>query len=90
MGEVRGAQMQNRSQLWIIVIACGIFVVLAALLLVRESGAGTPRILVDQQRIDYGDVRIGESRAFKIKVTNTGSGVLRFSEKPYIEVLEGC
>jgi hypothetical protein len=82
--------MQHRSQLWITIIACGILIVLAALLLVRQSGGGSPRILVDQQRIDYGEVRIGESRAFKIKVTNSGTGVLQFNEKPYIEILEGC
>jgi hypothetical protein len=45
---------------------------------------------VDQQKIDYGFVRFGESRAFTIKVTNTGNGTLRFTEDPYIEVVEGC
>jgi hypothetical protein len=45
---------------------------------------------VDQQKIDYGDVKFGVNKTFAIKVTNTGSGTLRFKEDPYIEVLEGC
>ena len=66
---------------------------LAAFLFVRQAGpsqGGTPRIVVDQQKIDYGYVKLDEPRSFKIVVTNTGDGVLRFNEKPYIEVLEGC
>jgi len=53
-------------------------------------GGGTPRIVVDQTTIDYGYVKFGETRTFAIAVKNTGDGVLRFGEKPYIEVLEGC
>jgi hypothetical protein len=45
---------------------------------------------VDQQKIDYGDVKFGVNKTFTIKVTNTGDGTLRFSEEPYVEVLEGC
>jgi len=53
-------------------------------------GGGTPDIAVDQERIDYGYVKFGENRQFKIKVTNTGDGLLRFKENPQVEVLEGC
>ena len=45
---------------------------------------------MDQQKIDYGDVKFGVEKTFSIKVTNTGDGILRFKEEPYIEVLEGC
>jgi hypothetical protein len=55
-----------------------------------EDSGGTPKIAVDEQRIDYGVVRFGETRAFRIKVSNTGDGTLRFQEKPNVEVLEGC
>ncbi len=47
-------------------------------------------IAVDQQQIDYGDVKFGVNKTFAIKVTNTGDGTLRFKEEPYIQVLEGC
>jgi hypothetical protein len=74
------------------VVALGAILILAAIFLVsrpRDSG-GTPRVAVDAQQIDYGYVKFGETRAFEVNVTNTGDGVLRFGEKPYIEVLEGC
>jgi hypothetical protein len=68
-----------------------ILVVAAVLLLTRQGDdGGTPQIVVDQQQIDYGYVKFGETRAFEISVTNTGAGALRFKEKPYIEILEGC
>lgn len=54
------------------------------------DGGGTPKLVVDQEKIDYGDVKFGVNKTFAIKVTNTGDGVLRFKEKPYIQVLEGC
>ena len=55
-----------------------------------DSGGGTPVLAVDQQRIDFGDVKLNTNLTFTIKVTNTGNGTLRFTEMPYIEVLEGC
>jgi hypothetical protein len=54
------------------------------------AGGGTPKLTVDQDKIDYGYVKFGENKTFAIKVTNVGDGTLRFKEKPYIEVLEGC
>jgi hypothetical protein len=68
-----------------------ILVVAAILLLTRQGDdGGTPQIVVDQQQIDYGYVKFGETRAFEISVTNKGTGALRFKERPYIEILEGC
>jgi hypothetical protein len=70
----------------------GGLLLLAAILFARNSGAGggTPSISVDQNKINYGYVKFGETRQFTLKVTNTGDGPLRFKEQPYIEVLEGC
>ncbi len=66
----------------------------AAVLLASRSGGGasggTPKIAADPQKIDYGYVKFGNDETFDIKITNAGDGVLKFNEKPYIEVLEGC
>jgi hypothetical protein len=80
---------QNKNFSWLLVVLGGGLLLLATVLFAnRESG--TPSISVDQQRIDYGDVKFDESKSFAITVTNTGDGPLRFKEQPYIEVLEGC
>ena len=70
----------------------GILLIVAAVLYARQGGGGggTASIAVDQQRIDYGDVKFNDPKTFAIKVTNTGDGTLRFTEEPYIQVMEGC
>mgnify|MGYP001264804761 FL=1 len=69
----------------------GVLLILAAFFFAKQSaGGGTPVIAVDQQKIDYGDVKLDTEKTFTVKVTNTGKGTLRFKEEPYIEVLEGC
>ena len=77
---------------WLLLALGGILVVVAGFLFARQNddGGGTPSIAVDQQKIDYGDVKFGVNKTFAIKVTNTGDGTLRFKEEPYIEILEGC
>ena len=84
---------RQKSILLLAVAAGALLLTLAAFLLARQATpeeTGNPQIAVDQQRIDFGYVKLGETRQFKIVVTNTGGGVLRFKQKPYVEVLEGC
>lgn len=78
---------------WLLLVLGGVFLATAVFLFARQGGddgGGTPAIAVDQQLIDYGDVKFGVNKTFAIEVTNTGDGTLRFKEKPYIQVLEGC
>ncbi len=83
---------QKQKIPWAVAAIGGVLLVLAAFLFASQNGdgGGTPSIAVDQQTIDYGDVKLGVNKTFAIKVTNTGDGTLRFKEAPYIEVLEGC
>jgi hypothetical protein len=76
----------------IALIVGGVLLVAAALFFAfgGGDGGGTPKLAVDQEKIDFGDVHFGDGKSFAIKVTNTGDGVLRFKEKPYVQVLEGC
>ena len=77
---------------WLLAVLGGGLLLLAAILFARNNGtgSGTPSIAVDQNKIDYGYVKFGESRQFAIQVTNSGDGTLLFKEQPFIEVLEGC
>jgi hypothetical protein len=86
---------QQTSLAWPIIVFVGVLLIAAAFLLARRGGgvaegSGTPQIAVDQQKIDYGYVPFGNNKQFAIRVSNTGDGVLRFKQKPYIEILEGC
>ena len=86
-------KQRRRGFPWAAFLVGGLALIAAALVYGGKGGedsGGTPRIAVDEQRIDYGVVRFGETRVFRINVSNTGDGTLRFEEKPYVEVLEGC
>jgi hypothetical protein len=84
---------RRRSFPWLLLIIGGALLAVAALLWANRGGAntgGTPSISVDPEIIEYGEVTLGTNKVFTIAVTNTGTGTLRFQEKPYIEVVEGC
>lgn len=92
MSKKHRRQKQRKNFPWPLVALGGILLIAAAFLFTNQGddGGGTPSIAVDQQLIDYGDQHFGTNLTFKIKVTNTGDGTLRFTEEPYIEILEGC
>lgn len=92
-------QKQRRSFPWILVALGGVLIIVAVVLFaMRSNGSGvgsnnsggTPKIAVDPQKVDYGYVKFGNDKTFTIKVTNAGTGSLRFISQPYVEVLEGC
>jgi hypothetical protein len=93
MNKKHNKQKQRKGFPWAFVVFGGILLIVATFFFANQgggSGGGTPSIEIDQQNIDYGDVKFGVEKTFTIKITNTGDGTLRFKEEPYIEVLEGC
>lgn len=90
MSKKNRRQKGKFTSLWIVLGVGSLLLVIAGLLLVGRDNGGTPAIGVDQEAIDYGQVKLDTPLSFSIKVTNTGDGVLRFREKPYVEVKEGC
>ena len=92
MSKKHRRQKQKKSFPWPLVAIGGVLLILAAFFFANQGGGGggTPSIAVDRQKIDYGDVKFNVEKTFAIKITNNGDGALRFKEKPYIEVLEGC
>lgn len=83
---------QKKRFPWVFVAFGSILSIAAILFFANQNGGGggMPAIAVDQQKIDYGYVQFGNNKTFTIKVTNNGDGILRFKEKPIVEVLEGC
>ncbi len=51
---------------------------------------GAPRLKVDQEKIDLGDIKLGQTVEARFRLTNVGDQPLRLTEKPYIEIVEGC
>ena len=51
---------------------------------------GSPSLQVDQDMVDLGTVKLGKTVEVSFILTNVGDQTLRFSEQPYIEVVEGC
>ncbi len=92
MSKKHNRQKQRKTIPWSFVLFGGILLIVVAFFFANQvgDGGGTPSITVDQQKIDYGDVKFDTEKTFAVKVTNTGDGTLRFTEEPYIEVLEGC
>lgn len=89
---------KNSIPLWLFLSGIGLILVAAVVFLSsigREKAdievTGAPKIKVEQDSYDYGTVKLGGSpiRAV-VRVTNVGDQTLRFTEAPYIEVLEGC
>jgi hypothetical protein len=54
------------------------------------NASGTPSLKADKEKVDLGDVRLGQTVSVAFELTNTGAAPLRFREAPYVEVVEGC
>jgi|YelNatPaOPRAMG01_1025707.scaffolds.fasta_scaffold16462_5 hypothetical protein len=84
----------GRTLPWMAIFIGGLLFLIAIFFFSRggqgEQAGGAPAIQVDQQVIDYGQVKLGTSLSFKIKVTNVGSGTLRFTQPPSLQIAEGC
>ena len=85
----------------VLLVLAGIVLVAGALFAVWKSGQsagsqvpievkGSPSLEVDRDSVDLGDVPLGKTVTVSFQLANVGDETLRFSEKPYIEVREGC
>ena len=87
-------QQRKKTFPWVQGVVAVVLILGTVLTLANRNKApvtgGTPAITVDQEKIDMGYIKLGNYRTINIKVTNTGDGVLRFTEDPYLEVVEGC
>lgn len=85
--------------LWLLIgagVALLVFVVLSAA--AQNPGAsttqplagGAPKLTTDKEKIDLGNVKLGETVSVSFEIANAGDQALRFTEKPYVEVKAGC
>ncbi len=82
-----------------LIIMAGVALIAVALLSSRGGPAaatvapqvtGGPALQVDKQQVDFGDVPLGQTVEATFEVTNVGDQPLRFTQEPYVEVVEGC
>jgi hypothetical protein len=91
-------QPAKKFPVWLLlIIGAGVVLIAVALISNSQSAAtvtpqvsGGPALQVDQEKVDLGDIPLGETVSVKFEVTNGGDQPLRFTKKPYIEVVEGC
>ena len=91
----RKQERKGSTLKYIAVGVFGLMLIVAATFTFRSSNlgkisGGAPAVSVDQKVIDFGDLKDYTEVIYTITVTNIDTGVLRFKEKPYIQVLEGC
>jgi len=83
----------------LIVVGGALAIGLAAILIASSGQAaapaaievrGAPSLQVDRDKVDLGNVRLGETVSVSFELANTGDQPLYFTGKPYVEVVEGC
>ena len=91
---------RKKKQLWpmILLFAGGVLLVIGAVSLLNKPSqpkaaievSGAPSLKVDKQKVDLGNVKLGQTVEVKFQIMNVGDQTLRLSKAPYVEVLEGC
>ncbi len=51
---------------------------------------GAPRVAVDQELVDYGDVKVDTPIETVFRVRNIGDQPLKILGEPQVELVEGC
>ena len=51
---------------------------------------GAPALKADKEEVNLGTIRLGQTVKVSFQIANVGDRPLRFAQKPYVEVKEGC
>jgi hypothetical protein len=97
--KTKSRRQKKKSLLPYLIITSGLFLIVFAMVIIGRGKTtpgvgvevtGRPNLKVDQQLIDFGDVRLGDWVEATFTLTNSGDQPLSFVQTPYIEVLDGC
>jgi hypothetical protein len=91
------SQPPKKFPVWLLlIIGAGVVLIAVALISSRQATTATPQLgdgpalQVDKEKVDLGDVPLGETVNVSFELTNVGDKPLQFTKKPYIEVAAGC
>ena len=93
------AKKQSMKSMPLLIAAGGLLLIGLAFLALRGKTdaaeaqievTGSPSLKVDQEKIELGNVKLGQYVSASFELANTGDQPLRFLEDPYIEVAAGC
>ncbi len=91
---------RKRQSFWplVLLISGGLLLVIVAVNALNKPSQpkaavevkGSPSLKVDKEKVDLGNIKLGQTVEVKFQVMNVGDQTLRFSKAPYVEVAEGC
>ena len=99
-GKKASQQPQRNLLPWLLAGGIMVLIAVAIAILAKQPApdqattpakvTGSPRLEVDKDRIDFGDVPLGKTVKASFKLTNAGDKPLTLSIPPVAEVVEGC
>jgi hypothetical protein len=99
-GSKKGKQPQPRRRRWLLpgILSIGLFLGATAWLLWPDRSPladaptyhGGPRLVVDRQEIDFGQVSFNKFVQARFRLKNVGDRPLRIATGPRVEAVEGC
>jgi len=94
------AKKRKQKSAWplVVLVVGGFLLVFGAVFAFSQSSrpkapievTGSPSLKVDKEKVDLGDVKLGQTVQVSFQITNVGDKPLRFTKEPYVEVKEGC
>jgi hypothetical protein len=95
----RGVDRGGNTLLVALVVGAGaVLLLLGALAIIGDGSnrrvaievSGQPKLKVDTDLVDLGDVRLGKTVEAAFVLSNVGDQPLSLTPMPYVEVVEGC
>lgn len=86
----RKAPSRRRWWLWAGLGVAASVIAGSVLWSVPSASGGTPRLVLDREVVELGDLAFGTPARAVFTLSNAGTGPLRITEAPQVTAAEGC